>query len=336
MSPSGPQARIPAGRAGYPVMPEAGAPGGASRWPAPLAPAADLAVQPLSQADTDARLRVRLAERPVAGEEWAPSARQRAGTTPHASGGAAARAADHARPTEADLWNRDSLRLAKRILDEASTQAAGIRDKARQDAAAMLAAAQQEAATARQQAAATLAAAELEAAEKRTVVMRLSAELGQVASYVTENLTAPATSAVQSADPPAVRSAERSAPRPGDRPATRRAGLAVGRPAPRPTTRPADSPVDRPAARPRQFVAMRLTVIATAAVTLLAAAAGSAQIALHGFRFFVFRAAGTGETPRSGLQEDQGPGQPDAPGAHHNHHVNTHKQQISRRAPEPP
>src|SRR5260221_7507846 len=135
MSPSGPQARIPAGRAGYPVMPEAGAPGGASRWPAPLAPAADLAVQPLSQADPDARLRVRLAERPVAGEEWAPSARQRAGTTPHASGGAAARAADHARPTEADLWNRDSLRLAKRILDEASTQAAGIRDKARQDAA---------------------------------------------------------------------------------------------------------------------------------------------------------------------------------------------------------
>jgi hypothetical protein len=38
-------------------------------------------------------------------------------------------------------------------------------------------------------------------------------------------------------------------------------------------------------------------------------------VALHGFRFFVFRSIGAGETGPNGLQEDQGPGQPDAPGA---------------------
>jgi hypothetical protein len=61
---------------------------------------------------------------------------------------------------------------------------------------------------------------------------------------------------------------------------------------------------------------MRVTVIATAALVLVALASGATEVALHGYRFFVFRSTGTGETGPSGLQEDQGPGQPDAPGAH--------------------
>jgi len=46
---------------------------------------------------------------------------------------------------------------------------------------------------------------------------------------------------------------------------------------------------------------------------MFAVITGTAEVALHGFRFFVFRSTGTGETGPDGLQEDQGPGQPDAP-----------------------
>lgn len=58
---------------------------------------------------------------------------------------------------------------------------------------------------------------------------------------------------------------------------------------------------------------MRFAVIATAALFLVAVIAGAVEIHLHGFAFFVFRSAGTGETGPNGLPEDQGPGQPDAP-----------------------
>ena len=62
---------------------------------------------------------------------------------------------------------------------------------------------------------------------------------------------------------------------------------------------------------------MRFAVIATSALFLVAVAAGAAEIHLHGWKFFIFRSTGTGETGRGpgGLQEDQGPGQPDAPKA---------------------
>ena len=56
--------------------------------------------------------------------------------------------------------------------------------------------------------------------------------------------------------------------------------------------------------------------IFTAALVVFALTAGATEVALHGFKFFAFRAAGTGETARTGLQENQGPGQPGAPGAH--------------------
>jgi hypothetical protein len=58
---------------------------------------------------------------------------------------------------------------------------------------------------------------------------------------------------------------------------------------------------------------MRFAVIATSALFLIAVIAGGTEIHLHGFDFFVFRATGNGETGPNGLQENQGPGQPDAP-----------------------
>jgi hypothetical protein len=82
-------------------------------------------------------------------------------------------------------------------------------------------------------------------------------------------------------------------------------------PSGQPGTRTARKP--RGQAPPRQLVAIRVAAATTAALVLIALAVGTTEIALHGFAFFVFRSAGTGETPGSGLQEDQGPGQPDAP-----------------------
>jgi hypothetical protein len=71
-------------------------------------------------------------------------------------------------------------------------------------------------------------------------------------------------------------------------------------------------------------------------MVLFAVTAGSTEIALHGFRFFVFRAAGTGSTPDSGLQEDQGPGQPDAPGTHRHLTVPQHKPRKHHHHPDAP
>jgi hypothetical protein len=55
---------------------------------------------------------------------------------------------------------------------------------------------------------------------------------------------------------------------------------------------------------------------ALAIVTLAGVVTGAAEIAQHGLGFFVFRANGAGASV-TGLTEDQGPGQPNAPGAHH-------------------
>jgi hypothetical protein len=52
-----------------------------------------------------------------------------------------------------------------------------------------------------------------------------------------------------------------------------------------------------------------------AVALLIPLAGGSTMIGMHGAAFFVFRSAGTGESPDSFLAENQGPGQPDAPRA---------------------
>jgi hypothetical protein len=89
--------------------------------------------------------------------------------------------------------------------------------------------------------------------------------------------------------------------------------LVVTEPAARPGTRPPARPATRPQVPSRQVVAFRVAAAATAALVFFALVAGTTEVALHGFAFFVFRSAGTGETGPGGLQEDQGPGQPDAP-----------------------
>jgi len=89
------------------------------------------------------------------------------------------------------------------------------------------------------------------------------------------------------------------------------------------------SPV-RPAAKPRahpgtgskgrQARAMRKVVIAFAALALVGVGSGAAEVALHGFSFFLFRNAGAGAGNSRDLNENQGPGQPDAPAAHRAQH----------------
>jgi hypothetical protein len=56
---------------------------------------------------------------------------------------------------------------------------------------------------------------------------------------------------------------------------------------------------------------------ALVALTLAGIATGATEVVLHGPAFFVFRANGAGAS-QTGPKEDQGPGQPNAPGAHHN------------------
>ncbi|MGH8961082.1 MAG: hypothetical protein ACRDWT_07720, partial [Jatrophihabitantaceae bacterium] len=85
-----------------------------------------------------------------------------------------------------------------------------------------------------------------------------------------------------------------------------------------PTARPAGRPAARPAGKPsagkgRQVGAFRFAMISTSVLFLAVVAVAAIEIHLHGFKFFVFRATGVGETSRNGLQENQGPGQPDAP-----------------------
>jgi hypothetical protein len=251
------------------------------------------------------------------------------------------------------LWEADSGQLAQRILSDADRQAIQIRQHASAQAAATLAAAERETAEVRQQAAAqaaaTLAAAEREAAGLRAAVMRMAAELGTVAEYVTESLgthAKPPTRAeallgqyvtenlaitAKPAARPATRPedlarepspATRPETRPPTRPAARTAQRPAARTAARPATAPAARPAGKPAARPgkkpvsgrgRQVSAMRFAVVGTSVLFLVAVAGGIAEVYLHGFDFFTFRATGVGETGPSGLNENQGPGQPDAP-----------------------
>jgi hypothetical protein len=238
-------------------------------------------------------------------------------------------------PGRVQVWNAGSAELATWIISEANQQAADIRHEARDQMAASLADAKREAAElvakASDQATATLTAAEQEAAEIRATVTKLSADLGGVAARITENLVSLASPATKPVTRPAVRPvtepapepvtepegrpAARQATQPGTRPKSRPAGKPGNRPAAKPGTGPAAKPATRsaPKGRPRQLVAARVAAVATAALVLFALAAGTTEVARHGFPFFVFRSVGSGETGPNGLQEDQGPGQPDAP-----------------------
>jgi hypothetical protein len=66
---------------------------------------------------------------------------------------------------------------------------------------------------------------------------------------------------------------------------------------------------------------MRKMVIALVAVFLVGGITGATEIGIHGFDFFLFRNTGAGAGNPRDLEENQGPGQPDAPGAHHKAHL---------------
>jgi hypothetical protein len=130
-------------------------------------------------------------------------------------------------------------------------------------------------------------AAENEAAHLRTLILSLSEQLSHMSAYVTQNLessgglvTMPAP-AVAPAQTPTI-----APPRPRTRPA-----------------RPRTAPAKKPQGRHRQYQAMRITACATAALFLFAVATGATELGVHGFRFFVFRSGGTGET--AGTETDQ-------------------------------
>jgi hypothetical protein len=188
-------------------------------------------------------------------------------------------------------WD-DAVWVAQRMVLDAGAQAARLRRQASVQAATICAVAERETEIVWQQASAQAAAireaAEREAAQLRATVMKLSAGPpvdidGDVASLQAVRLVG--------------------------QPATRRAAGPGTRRAAGPGARLAR----RPQGPPRQLVAIRVAAAATSALFLFAVAAGTTELALHGFAFFVFRSAGTGETSPHGLQEDQGPGQPDAP-----------------------
>jgi hypothetical protein len=254
-------------------------------------------------------------------------------------------------PAQGQVWDAASVELATWIISEANQQATEIRHEARDDAATARADAKQEAGRlvqqAADQAAATLAAAELQAAKIRAGILKLSADLGGAATNFTEDLLSPAKPATKpAADPPAKLRAQATAGVPPliTEPAVPSAAEPAARLATKPATKPAAGPATKPAARSvaapttkpgvsprrtkpgtqapgkaknRQVSAARKVTAALVALTLAGIATGATEVVLHGPAFFVFRANGSGAS-QTGPEEDQGPGQPNAPGAHHN------------------
>jgi hypothetical protein len=175
---------------------------------------------------------------------------------------------------------------------------------------------------AEQQAAAIRQAAEQEAAELRAAVIAMSTQMGHVATYLNDH---PGTYAPGEERPQVLRTAMPEQELVPGGAATRLAwpALESGRPeagrSPSSRTPRTEAPSAPPDVKPagRQAAAMRKMAFVFAALLSVAVTGGLTEIGLHGFSFFVFRSAGTGATDNNGLQENQGPGQPDAPGAHH-------------------
>jgi hypothetical protein len=253
------------------------------------------------------------------------------------------REAGRGQPAQGQVWDAASVELATWIISEANQQATEIRHEARDDATTARADAKQEAARLVQQAAdraaATLAAAELQAAKIRAGILKLSADLGGVATNFTEDLLSPAKPATKPAADPAPKlrapSAAGVAP-PITEPAAPSAAEPAARLATRPAAKPATRSVAAPATKPgvsprrtkpgtqapgkaknRQVSAAHKVTAALVALTVAGIATGATEVVLHGPAFFVFRANGAGAS-QTGPKEDQGPGQPNAPGAHHN------------------
>jgi hypothetical protein len=196
----------------------------------------------------------------------------------------------------------DSLRLANGIIADADSEAAGIMADAAARADAARATAEREAAGIREEASA-------QAAEMRASAAQGAADLRQLAQSVLQSLTASGGPIAGAAAAPATRPAGRPSTGAAGRPAARSA--TATRPAARPGAAPGSPPAPGPAVGPRtrqpggtrQALAMRKVAACVAALCLLGAATGGSELALHGWKFFVFRGGGVGQT--SGTETDQ-------------------------------
>jgi hypothetical protein len=186
-------------------------------------------------------------------------------------------------------WD-DSVWIARQMVLDAGAQAARLRRQASQQAATICETAERETEIIWQrasgQAAAIREAAEREAAELRALVMTLSAgpaELVEVDGGVVG------------------REAARLVGKPGTRTSGKSARSARPTRPTRPmrpvkSARPRATSAKKPPTRTRQYQAMRVATAATAAMFSIAVITGTAELGLHGFKFFVFRQGGTGET----------------------------------------
>jgi hypothetical protein len=254
---------------------------------------------------------------------------------------AARQVAERPQPGELVPWNADSIRLAERMLADADEQATMIVTTAERTAAEI-------SQSAAEQAAAALTAAEQEAARVRENLAEMTAELGRVAASVMENLVAPAQPSAQPARKPASRPAALAAGPPAAQASAAGTALEVAASAPgalattappaarprrdttaQPATRPGVSPRRNPKPKPattsknRQVSAWRKAVAAMVALVAIGVGISAAEIGRHGYAFFVFRNTGAGAGNPQNLEENQGPGRPDAPGAHHQAHGGT-------------
>jgi hypothetical protein len=137
-----------------------------------------------------------------------------------------------------DLWNRDSIPLAERVLAEAHEQAAEVVTTAARKAAEITQSAAERAVTTIRRAereAATIRRAEREAGELRAAATKMTAELAGVTADVIET--------------PAIRA----------KPATEPGALPVTEPAAQPVTEPHTRPTAEPASRPGREATENLT-----------------------------------------------------------------------------
>jgi len=153
------------------------------------------------------------------------------------------------------------------------------------------------------------ASAAEEAAHLRAVILSLSERLSEMSAYVTQNLGSPGNPAAgpppATMPRPALAPARTPpiAPRP---PKTRRdapSATLLGRRGRLGTADSGTRSANKPQQRSRQYQAMRIATFASAALLVFALVSGATEIGLRGFRFFVFRSGGTGET--AGSETDQ-------------------------------
>jgi hypothetical protein len=253
-----------------PGQASAGGPGPGSLAPPPFAPPSTprhIAPAP------------RLDSRPSGGTHRAVRTGHHMGQTVLSAGALA----DPCRGQAGDLWPADSARASGRMLAEADARAAAIVAAAEQEAAGI----QQLAA---ERAAATLSAAECEAAEFRAAMLKLSTELTGVATHVTEDLAIPARPAAGTVALPATDPA--AEPVTGSAAPESAAELVTGSAAP-PAAQPAALPGTRPARDPQQDAAE-----APARPGKAAARSAARRAAQPGARVAARSAARPGVSPR--------------------------------------